>query len=429
MTSLLSRLRRPLPLFAAIALLSLALATPADAAQSRLQGIVTDGNGEPLEGVTVTLLSELGGLEMVSTTNRQGRYRFIVVDATHPPYRLRLEKEGFKTLEGVVGLRIGILNKEDVVLAVDESAAPPPTADPSDPTAIPPAAIDHYNKAAGLYNEGDLAGAIAAFEQAVALAPHFEPALRQLGDLYLVDGRGEDALGTADALLALDADDPAAALLRYDALLALGRRDEAEPLLDSLVAGGAEPAETSKRLFNLAVAIQRSGDDDAALARFRQAIELDPQLTEAWAAIAAIELASKRPQKAVDAAAQVLAARPGDVEAMTVQYEAYKTLGEREKAAAMLEQMEGVSQDAGVLYRRGVALFNAGNYTQAVVILRQAVEADPDLAGAHYTLGLALVNQGESAAAVEHLERFLALTPDSPDAASAREMVAYLKAS
>lgn len=421
-----SRIRRH-TLSAFVLLIALA-AAPAQAAQARLQGTVTDGNGDPLPGVKVTLLSEGGGTDLVDTTDARGVYRFLIVDATHPPYRLRLEKEGYKTLESRVGLEIGILNKEDAVLAAVQPAAPPPTADPADPAAATPAVVNLYNEGAALYNEGDVAGAIAKFEQAVELAPAFVPALRLLGDLYASQGRSEDALRVADTLLGLDAADAAAGLLRYDALLALGRAEEAAQTLDGL-RGAADPAEVGKRLFNAAVATQRAGDDATALARFRQAVELDPKLAEAWAAIAAIELSDKRPQQAIEAASQVLAVRPGDVEAMTVQYEAYKALGDKEAAARVLEQMEGVSQDAGVLYRRGVALFNAGNYTQAVIILRQAVAADADLAGAHYTLGLALVNQGEGPAAIEHFERFLALDPGHSDAETARQMMEYLKTS
>jgi tetratricopeptide (TPR) repeat protein len=417
------RIRRH-ALSAAVLLIALFVAVPAEAANARLQGIVTDGNGDPVEGVKVILLSESGGTEMVDTTNARGVYRFLIVDATHPPYRLRLEKEGFRTLEGRVGIEIGILNKEDAVLAATAQAAPPP----ADPNAIPPEVANLYNEGAALYNEGDVTGAIAKFEQAVELAPAFVPALRLLGDLYASQGRPEDALRVADSLLAIDAADAAAGLLRYDALLALGRGEEAAQTLEEL-RGSAEPAEVGKRLFNAAVATQRSGDDETALARFRQAVELDPQLAEAWAAIAAIEMSAKRPQQALEAASRVLAVRPGDVEAMTVQYEAYKALGDKDAAARVLEQMEGVSQDAGVLYRRGVALFNAGNYTQAVIILRQAVAADPDLAGAHYTLGLALVNQGEGAAAIDHFERFLALDPGHSDAETARQMMEYLKSS
>jgi tetratricopeptide (TPR) repeat protein len=336
-----------------------------------------------------------------------------------------MEKEGYRTLEGRVGLELGILNKEDAVLAATQQAAPAAAADPN---AIPPEVTTLYNEGAALYNEGDVTGAIAKFEQAVELAPAFVPALRLLGDLYASQGRSEDALRVADTLLGIDAADAAAGLLRYDALLALGRGEEAAQTLEEL-RGSAEPAEVGKRLFNAAVATQRSGDDETALARFRQAVELDPQLAEAWAAIAAIEMSSKRPQQALEAASRVLAVRPGDVEAMTVQYEAYKALGDKDAAARVLEQMEGVSQDAGVLYRRGVALFNAGNYTQAVIILRQAVAADPDLAGAHYTLGLALVNQGEGTAAIDHFERFLALDPGHSDAETARQMMEYLKSS
>jgi tetratricopeptide (TPR) repeat protein len=71
-------------------------------------------------------------------------------------------------------------------------------------------------------------------------------------------------------------------------------------------------------------------------------------------------------------------------------------------------------------------MFNASNVEGAIATLRQALEQDPDLAGAHYTLGLALLGQGQNADAQRHLERFLALSPDHPDAETARQMLQHL---
>lgn len=397
--------------------------TPAWSANARLRGTVRDGQGDPIEGVQVTLVSEAGGTHLTVETDREGRFRMLIVDPTHPPYTLHLEKEGYQPVEEVVQLRANEVTSWDAVLAPSQAEPAPGAEDSADGS---PEAVALYNEGAALYNEGRIAEAVAKFEEAVAIDPSLTPAYRILADLYAGQKRHEEALRTAERILELVPGDPGAALVRYDALQGLGREDEAQEALTKLMKVG-DPNEIAKRVYNRAVQTQKEDEEEEALALFRQAVELDPQLAPAWSAIAGIELARNRPQAAVEAAAALLELRPEDNEAMTIQYEAYQMMGDSEKAAELLARMETGSQDPGTLYRRGVALFNASNYEQAAATLRQAVEMDPDLAGAHYTLGLALINQGDQESALRHLRRFLELDPDHADAESARQMVQYLE--
>lgn len=411
-----------------IPLLVLALAlghlTPAWAANARLRGTVLDGQGDPIEGVQVTLVSEAGGTHLTAETNDRGRFRMLIVDPTHPPYVLTIEKEGYQPLEEVVQLRANDATSWEAVMAPSQAR---PSPGPEEGTAAgDPEAVELYNEGAALYNEGQVAEAVAKFEEAVAIDPSLLPAHRILADLYATQGRHQDALRTAERVLELAPGDPEAALVRYDALQGLGRTDEARQALDRLVETG-DPGEVAKRVYNAAVQTQKRGGEEEALALFRRSVELDPELAPAWSAIAGIELARNQPQAAVEAAARLLELRPGDTEALTIQYEAYQTMGETEKAQELLAGLEGEAQDPDTLYRRGVAFFNSSNYDQAVATLQQAVEMDPDLAGARYTLGLALLNRGDQEGALRHLRRFLELDPDHPDAESARQMVQYLE--
>lgn len=407
--------------FLALALF-LGQVTPASAANARLRGTVVDGEGDPIEGVQATLVSESGGTRLNAETNARGRFRMLIVDPTHPPYVLQLEKEGFQPLEEVVQLRANDVTSWDAVMAPAETQAP---AGPEDDPEGDPEAVALYNEGAAFYNEGLIDEAVNRFEEAIAVDPSLAPAHRIVANLYANQRRYGDALAAAERLLELTPGDPEAALLRYDALQALGRDDEAHRALTELVEIG-QPSEVATRIYNQAVQRQKRDREDEALALFRQAVELDPELAPAWAAIAGIELAKNRPQPAIDAAAKLLELRPGDNEAMTIQYEAYQMLGEAEKAEELLAQMEAGGQDPGALYRRGVALFNASNYEQAEPTLRQAVELDPELAGAHFTLGLTLVNRGDQEGAARHLRRFLELDPDHSDAETARQMLDYL---
>ncbi len=79
--------------------LALTLATPAYAqfARARLAGQVTDPDGAPLPGVTVTATNEANGLSRSAVTGATGRYTLNGMDAA--TYTLSFELQGFQTDE------------------------------------------------------------------------------------------------------------------------------------------------------------------------------------------------------------------------------------------------------------------------------------------------------------------------------------------
>jgi tetratricopeptide (TPR) repeat protein len=412
-------------LWASALLLGAMIAAPAmllAGAEARLSGKVTDPNGKPLASVKATLKSEASGKTMTRTTDRKGRFAFLVIDATHPPYSLTLEKEGYEKLSGPIQLKVGGTARKEFTMP------PAQAAEPEAPEAVKgdSAAVKLFNEGATLYNSGDVDGAIAKFEAAVETKPDLTQALSLLSGLYADRGDYEKSLDYANRILQVEPQNSQALLGRYDALVALGRNDEAEKALDAAIAV-APPAEVAKRVYNRGARAQRAGDRDGAIAQFARAVELDPTMAPALSALAGMYLTQKDYEKAVSTAEQLLQIKPGDAEALTIQYEAYKGLGDKAKADATYAQLQqSAGGDPEALYRKGVALFNNSNFDGAIEALKQAIAVKPDLAGAHYTLGLALLNQGDNAGAKAELQRFLELAPKDPNAGSAKQMLDYL---
>jgi hypothetical protein len=83
--------------FVAVAALLLLVGSPAFAQlqTGNLYGVVTDDQGAPLPGVTVTLSGS--GAPSVQVTNAQGQFRFLGLGPGS--YNLRAELEGFSTIE------------------------------------------------------------------------------------------------------------------------------------------------------------------------------------------------------------------------------------------------------------------------------------------------------------------------------------------
>ena len=109
---------------------------------------------------------------------------------------------------------------------------------------------------------------------------------------------------------------------------------------------------------------------------------------------------------------QILDRDPDHAEALHLLGLAEQGMGET--GAALLHIAKAVgSSPRDVLYRMnlGTILFEAGRPSDAVSILRGAVECDPNLWEAHYALGNALVASGDDHAALKSFFRSVTLNP------------------
>ena len=181
--------------------------------------------------------------------------------------------------------------------------------------------------------------------------------------------------------------------------------------------------------FNEGAGLYNAKDVDGALAKFREAITEDPELAPAHSVIARIHHSRQQWAEAAAAADRAAELKPGDAAAQFVRFDAWSRLGEQEKSLAALEGLKQAdpANAAKVIYQRGEELFNGNDTASALALFQQAVALDPGNARAHYRLGLCYVNLGKSAEAKAALERFVALAPEDPEAAVAREMMSYLK--
>lgn len=191
---------------------------------------------------------------------------------------------------------------------------------------------------------------------------------------------------------------------------------------------GGAPGEAIA-LFNEGAAAAARGELESARQKFEAALELDPGLAAAHAALAGVLLRQGRHAEAAAAAERTLALDPGNEHAPKIRYEAYRALGDEVKAEEARAALAAVDPRlaAADLYRQGAEAYNAGRMDVARDLLERAVAADPGRARAHYLLGLCYLNAGQNAEAKAAIEKFLELAPDDPDAATAREMLGYLR--
>lgn len=144
-----------------------------------------------------------------------------------------------------------------------------------DAIALAPDLAFGHRVEAGLHVDGGrLKDAERAAREAVRLDPEDEDNYAMLSHALQAQRRWAEALTAADTGLELSPVDPQLLNLRAQALVGLGRKDEAGATLQGALARDPENADTHA---NQGWALLHRGDRKGALGHFRESLRLDPQ--------------------------------------------------------------------------------------------------------------------------------------------------------
>jgi tetratricopeptide (TPR) repeat protein len=191
-----------------------------------------------------------------------------------------------------------------------------------------------------------------------------------------------------------------------------------------------------KKLFDDGVTASRSGDNDAALAKFAEAIAIVPSCFDCYYNIGYAYSQKKEWEKAEEAFKKATELRPDYVEAyngLAQVYNAQKKFDEAQAAsqkAASLAMAGGAAGGAGgvdALYNLGVTAWNAGKAEDAKKAFEEALKLDAKHANSHYQLAMCLINLGKLPEAVIEFEQYLQFAPDGQYAAQVKAMLTQLK--
>ncbi len=186
--------------------------------------------------------------------------------------------------------------------------------------------------------------------------------------------------------------------------------------------------------YNEGVTALKNNDLAAAVPKFEQAATLNPELADAQAVLAELYLELKRPADAAAAAERYLALKPNDPRGLRARYDALKLAGDAAKVKEALDALMAADprdpETAVRFFNEGAERTRAGQYDEAAVYFERVVQIvpdDPRFAKAHYVLGLSWAkDDAKKEQAKAQLQKFLELAPDDADAATAKEMLAYL---
>jgi Tfp pilus assembly protein PilF len=287
-------------------------------AKSKLELTVKGADGKPVAAAAVNLSAASGEAFAISgATDEKGRYKAEVPDFDRV-YLLEIKKDGFVTRKENLdfpaqGLKPGATAEVEVPLLVRGP-------------------IEIYNEGVQALQAQDLATAAARFEEAVTLKPDFKEAMRVLAMVYVDLKQPDLALSVADKALALDPVEPVALRNRFEALSALGRKEEAEAALYALAQHDRSP-EVAKLLYNAGVDAWNGKDAVLARKHFDEALALDAKLFQAHAALAEIHVSEKKYDEAAADLDRVIAIAPRNFKAFERKIEILKASGKAAEAA------------------------------------------------------------------------------------------------
>ena len=181
----------------------------------------------------------------------------------------------------------------------------------------------------------------------------------------------------------------------------------------------AAPASSSPEAvnaYNAGVMAVRSKDYRTAEAKFKEAVGDHPKLVQAWIALSSAQFQEKDFKGSAEAAEKAVALGSKDPALLTTKYQAYKNLGNEDKAADALKDLETIgrsAEEAKKLHNEGVALAKAGDNVGAIAKFKEALALDPTLMASAVGMSNAALKAGQDGDAATAAEAILKQDPQN----------------
>ncbi|GGZ04892.1 XrtA/PEP-CTERM system TPR-repeat protein PrsT [Pseudoduganella plicata] len=254
-------------------------------------------------------------------------------------------------------------------------------------------------------DKGDVKAAIIQLKNAVQQQPELADVRLMLGQMYLESG---DMLSAEKELRrARDAGAP-----RADVLPALGKALLAQGQFEGTLTATAD-ATDAPALALRGQAMLGLGRVDDARAAFDDALRKQPGMTEATLGLARVALAADNAAQAHQLTQQAVAASPGDIESLRLQGEMQRAANEPDGARATYERILALKPD-NVQTRVDLANLDieTGRFAEAREHIARARKAQPHSLPIFYSQALLDFREGHFKTAREQLQQVLRAVPD-----------------
>lgn len=241
--------------------------------------------------------------------------------------------------------------------------------------------------------------ALAAYEIAVDLRPDDAMIHHHLGTVYSKRGKRAEAMQHQLRAISLA---PELAAAHYQLGLLYAQQKQWDAAIAAYQTAYAHDAELLEALYNLAQAYRRNGDKAAAREQMKRFEERKAVLTPLHQLRGAL-------QRTRDATARA--------QILTNIGRLYLKSGVYEKAAWEYQKAIGQNPKVAAAYNGiGIAYAMQGKYPEAIAAQQKALELKPDFAKAHAGLGFVYLTQNSNELALKHYRQAVALEPQFVEA-------------
>lgn len=231
----------------------------------------------------------------------------------------------------------------------------------------------------------------------------------QLGLRYLADHDPGRARVVLEELVQHDRDHVLARVALAGALDALGKLPDAIP---HLRAAAQKTGSNAHVWFGLGLALERSGQPQAAADAYKHAIRIRPGLCNAYERLAAICLHEGRADEAIELYEKLTDLEPDRIERQLLLANLYLTAGRSEKAVHTFERALTLEPDNWEARNDLVAsLEKAGLIREAIEQLHLVAKREPEYPDTHLKLGDLYTKLGDRERALQHLMRAVEIHP------------------
>ena len=264
--------------------------------QGKIEGIVTDSEGKPLEGVTVTIISlKVSSIKFDLKSDKNGKFSQVGLWPGY--YQVNLKKSGYLPVSREVKVSIAETSKLEVRMEKAEEIMEQSLSK----------ADSLFLKGYKLYDETKYEEAAAAYQEAIKINStqwgyHFN-----LGLTYKKLNRREDALAAFQNAAELNPESFSINKELGEVLAKAGNFEEAKKYYKK--ASELSPDDPDA-FYNLGVCLVNSGESEEALRTFLKVVELKPDYADAYYQLGTLSISQSKKEEAVKYLEKFLALEP-----------------------------------------------------------------------------------------------------------------------
>jgi tetratricopeptide (TPR) repeat protein len=240
-------------------------------------------------------------------SKKDGGYAIMVIDGTLR-YKFTITAPGYSNYEETIKMTLGDTMKKDFEL--DKGAGTTTTTEVQLQSAKADPAVTAYNEGATLMNAGDMNGAIAKFNEAVAAKPDLVAGWMALAKAQARQKNHQKAIDAAKKALESDDEDTDMWAVLHASYTALGDKANA-------AAAQAKLPANANALFNQAARLINDGKDAEAEAALKQAVAADAKFAQAFYELGMVYVRSGKSAEAREALSKYLELEPSGKDAST----------------------------------------------------------------------------------------------------------------